>query len=136
MSGMVTMKVWSRPTVYSIFQFALVGKHKKVSLINVDKPLDYRRALNEQENNSTNNNIIIIILSPQCKARREREHSISPKKTNPHTTNPWKEEKDKTVGDKKERADHSNRKAMALLLKTASPTPPNTVTKIVPKRHR
>ena len=38
-------------------------------------------------------------------AGRECEHSISPK-TQPHATNPWKEEEeDKTVRDKKERAD-------------------------------
>ena len=36
------------------------------------------------------------------------------------------EEKDKTVGDKKERTDHANRKTLALLLKPASPTPSNT----------
>ena len=41
-------------------------------------------------------------------------------------TNPWKEEKDKTVGDNKESADHANRKALALPLKPASLTPSNT----------
>ena len=45
----------------------------------------------------------------------------------PHTTNPWKEkEGDKIVGDTKERADHANRTALALLLKPANPTPSNT----------
>ena len=39
---------------------------------------------------------------------------------------PWKEEEDKIVGDTKERADHANRKALALLLKPASPTESNT----------
>ena len=38
----------------------------------------------------------------------------------------WKEEKGKIVGDTKERADHAKRKALALLLKSASPTPSNT----------
>ena len=36
------------------------------------------------------------------------------------------EEKDKIVGDKKERADHANRRALALLLEPASPTLSNT----------
>ena len=56
----------------------------------------------------------------------EGEKTLSVQRPQPHTTNPWKEEKDKTVGDKKERADHANRKALALLLKPASPTPSNT----------
>ena len=83
--------------------------------------------------------VIIIIWSQLCKAGREWEHSVQSPKTptpqspktqsvqrpQPHTTNPQKEEKDKTVGIKKERADHANRKALALLLKPASPTPSN-----------
>ena len=56
----------------------------------------------------------------------ESENTLSVQRPQPHTTNPWKEERDKTVGDKKERADHANRKALTLLLKPASPTPPNT----------
>ena len=54
------------------------------------------------------------------------ESTISLQRPQPHTTNPWKKEKDKIVGDKKERADHDNRKAFALLLKPASLTPSNT----------
>ena len=57
---------------------------------------------------------------------RERVRTLSVQRPQPHTTNPWKEEKDKIVGVKKERADHANRKALALLLKPASPTPSNT----------
>ena len=57
---------------------------------------------------------------------RERVRTLSVQRPHPHTANPWKEEKDKTVGDKKERADHANRKALTLLLKPASPTPSNT----------
>ena len=67
---------------------------------------------------------------------RESENTLSVLRPHPHMTNSWKEEKDKTVEEKKERADHANRKALALLLKPASPTPSNRVTKIVPKRHR
>ena len=57
----------------------------------------------------------------------ESENTPSVQRPQPHTTNPWKEEEeDKIVGDKKERADHVNRKAFALLLQSASPTPSNT----------
>ena len=59
---------------------------------------------------------------------RERVRTLYQSK-DPNPTQPthaWKEEKDKTVGDKKERADHEKRKALALLLKPASPTPSNT----------
>ena len=52
---------------------------------------------------------------------RERVRTLSVQRPQPHTANPWKEE-DKIVGDTKERADHANRKALALLLKPASPT--------------
>ena len=41
------------------------------------------------------------------------ENTISPKTPTPH----GRKKKKKTEGDKKERADHSNRKALALLLK-------------------
>ena len=56
---------------------------------------------------------------------RERVRTLSVQRSQPHTTNPLKEEKDK-IWDKKERADHANRKASALFLKPASPTPSNT----------
>ena len=46
---------------------------------------------------------------------RERVRTLWVERPQPHTTNPWKEEKDNTVGDKKERADHANRKTLALL---------------------
>ena len=65
--------------------------------------------------------IIIINWSPQCKARIEWEQSV--RRPQPHTSNPWKEEKDKIIGDKKEIADHANMKVFSLLLKPASPTP-------------
>ena len=57
---------------------------------------------------------------------RERVRTLSVRRPQPHTTNQLKAEKDRTVLDKKERADHVNRKALALLLKPASPTPSNT----------
>ena len=62
----------------------------------------------------------------RCARPGENENTLSVQRPQPHTTNPWKKEKDKTVGDKRERADHANRKALALLLKPASPTPSNT----------
>ena len=49
----------------------------------------------------------------------ESENTLSVQRPQPHTTNPWKEEENK-IGDTKERADHANRKALALLLKPAS----------------
>ena len=70
--------------------------------------------------------LFIIIILESAVQGRERARTLSVKRPQPHTTNPWKEEKDKTVGDKKERADHANRKVLALLLKPASPTPSNT----------
>ena len=66
--------------------------------------------------------IIIIIILESAVQGRERVRTLSVQGPQTHTTNPWKEEKDKTVGDKKERADHANRKALAQLLKPASPT--------------
>ena len=68
--------------------------------------------------------LLLLFWSPLCKAGSE--DTLSVQRPQPHTSNPWKEEKDKTVGDKKERADQANRKALALLLKPASPTPSNT----------
>ena len=62
----------------------------------------------------------------RCAGPGESEDTLSVQRPQRHTTNPWKDEKDKTVGDKKERADHANRKALALLLKPASPTRSNT----------
>ena len=60
--------------------------------------------------------LIIINWSPLCKA-------LSVQRPQPHTTNLWKEEKDKRVLDKKERADHASRKEFSLLSNPASPTP-------------
>ena len=69
-------------------------------------------------------NIFFFVV--RCARPGESEDTLSVQRPQPHTTNPWKEEKDKTVGDKKERADHADRKALALLLKPVSPTPSNT----------
>ena len=57
---------------------------------------------------------------------RERVRTLSFRRSQPHTTNPWKVEKDTIVGDKKERAEHANRKELALLLRPSSLTPSNT----------
>ena len=70
--------------------------------------------------------LLLLLIGVRCARQRESENTLSVQRPQPHTTNPWKEEKDKTVGYKKERADHANRKAVALLLKPASPTPLNT----------
>ena len=70
--------------------------------------------------------LLLLFWSPRARPG-ESEDTQSVQRPQTHTTNPWKEEKDKTVGDKKERTDHaSNWKALALLLKPASPTPSNT----------
>ena len=61
----------------------------------------------------------------RCARPGESEDTLSVQRPQPHTTNPWKEEKDKTVGDKKERAGNAYRKALALLLKPTSHTPSN-----------
>ena len=49
--------------------------------------------------------IIIIILESAVQGR-ERVRTLSVQRPQPHTTNPWKEEEYKTVGDKKERGKH------------------------------
>ena len=68
----------------------------------------------------------LLLIGVRCARPGESEDTLSVQRPQPHTINPWKEEKDKTVEDKKERADHANRKALALLLKPASPTLSNT----------
>ena len=65
-------------------------------------------------------------IGVRCAKQEESENTLSARRPQPHTTNPLKEEKDKIVGDREERADHANRKALALLLKPASPTPSKT----------
>ena len=37
----------------------------------------------------------------RCARPGESEDTLSVQRPQPHTTNPWKEEKDKTVGDKR-----------------------------------
>ena len=61
--------------------------------------------------------LLLLLFGVRCARLEESENTLSVQRPQPHTTNPWKEE------DKKERADHANRKALALLLKPASPTP-------------
>ena len=70
--------------------------------------------------------VLLSLIGVRCARPGESENTLSVQRAQPHTTNLYKEEKDKTVGDKRERADHVNRKALALLLKPASPTPSNT----------
>ena len=66
--------------------------------------------------------LLLLLFGVRCARLEESENTLSVQRPQPHTTNPWKEE-DKIVGDKKERADHANRKALALLKNPASPTP-------------
>ena len=70
--------------------------------------------------------VLLLLIGVRRARPGESENTLSVQRRQPHTTNPLKEEKEKTVGDEKERADHENRKALALPLKPASPTPSNT----------
>ena len=70
--------------------------------------------------------LLLLLIGVSCARPGESQNTLSVQRPQPHTTNPWKKEIDKTMGDKKERADHANMKALALLLKPASPTPSNT----------
>ena len=79
----------------------------------------------------------IIILESAVQGRERVRTLLSVQRPQPHTTNPWKEEKDKTVGDKKERADHEKQESIGSALKTRqSYTIKHRVTKIVSQRHR
>ena len=70
--------------------------------------------------------LLLLLIGVRCARPGESENTISPKTKTPHNQ-PWKEEKeDKIEGNKKERAQHANRKALALLLKPSSPTPSDT----------
>ena len=73
--------------------------------------------------------ILLLLLKKcwQCKAGRERltpYQSEDPRPTTP--THRIKEEKVKTVGDKKGASSYTNKKALALLLKSVSATPSTT----------
>ena len=45
----------------------------------------------------------------RCAKPGVSEDTLSVQRPQPYTTDPWKEEKYKLVGDKKEEADHANR---------------------------
>ena len=49
--------------------------------------------------------LLLLILLYGVRGARplESENTLLVQRPQPHTTNPWKEEKDKTIGDKKER---------------------------------
>ena len=71
--------------------------------------------------------LLLLLFGVRCARPGESENTLSVQRPQLHTTNPWKEEEeDKIVGDTKERSVHANTKALALLLKPASPTPSNT----------
>ena len=81
--------------------------------------------------------IIIIILLESAVQGRERVRTLSVQRPQPHTTNPWKEEKDKTVGDKKRKNRSCQQESIGSALETCqSHTIKHRVTKIFPKRHR
>ena len=62
---------------------------------------------------------LILLLFCGVHCARPGVRTLSVQRPQPHTTNPQKErKKNKTVRDKKERADHASRKALALLLKS------------------
>ena len=64
--------------------------------------------------------LLLLLFGVRCARPGESENTLSVQRPQPHTTNPFKEEEeDKIVGDTKERSDHANRKALALLLKRA-----------------
>ena len=73
--------------------------------------------------------IIIIIIIKKRLAMQGCERAIntlSVRRPQPHQTNPQnEEEKGKRAGDKKWASSQANKKALALLLKPASPTPSN-----------
>ena len=62
--------------------------------------------------------LLLLLFGVRCARPEESENTLSVQRPKPHTTNPWKEEEDKIVGDKKERADHANRKVLAQLQQT------------------
>ena len=54
-------------------------------------------------NASLHTYIIIIIILESAVQGRERVRTLSDQRPQPHTTNPWKEEKDKTVLETKKK---------------------------------
>ena len=92
----------------------------------------FEQVLNVADVTETNINefLLLLLFRVHCARPGESENTLSVPRPQSHVTNRWKEEEeetDKTVGYTKERADHANRRALALLLKHASPTPSNKV---------
>ena len=69
--------------------------------------------------------LLLLLFGVRCGRPGESENTYQYEDHNP-TQPPMEGRKYKIVGDRKERADHANRKTLALLLKPASPTPSNT----------
>ena len=44
--------------------------------------------------------LLLLLIGVRCARPGENENTLLGKRPQPHKTNPWKEEKDKTVGDK------------------------------------
>ena len=59
--------------------------------------------------------LLLLLFGVSCARPGESEDSLSVQRPQPHTTNTWKEEKDKIVGVKKERADQANMKTLGAL---------------------
>ena len=70
--------------------------------------------------------LLLLLFGVGVQGRERMRTLYQSKDPNPTRPTHGRKKTKKTVGDKKERADHANRKALALLLKPASPTPSNT----------
>ena len=81
--------------------------------------------------------LLLITIEVRCARPGESENTLSVQRPQPHTTNPWKEEKVKIVGDKKRKGRFCQQESIGSALETCqSHTIKYRVTKIVPKRHR
>ena len=72
----------------------------------------------------------------RCTRPGESEDTLSVQRHQPHTTKPWKEEKDKTVGDKKRKRSCQQESIGSARETRKSHTIKHRVTNIAPKRHR
>ena len=52
--------------------------------------------------------LLLLLIGVRCARPGDSENTLSVQRPQPHTASPWKEEKDKTVGDKKERGKKDN----------------------------
>ena len=81
--------------------------------------------------------VLLLLFGVRCARPEVSENTLSVQRPQPHTTNPWKEKKEKTVGDKKRKSRSCQQESIGSALETCqSHTIKHRVTKIVPKRHR